>query len=252
MQRARKLLKACKILSNAPMSIISHILGMVVLVLAGGCLFTNIYGFYKSGKEWSHTTDNLLAMSIIIMLLTIRSIYTGFFEDKRQGTKNNLRALTAHLPISKQDFILAQFLGNMYVYLPAFIVASCLIVFNILQSINAQYTFLLGSIVACFSITYILFSLEKGLCTYYYLNPRIREIVYTFFTFIWMSISYYIESQNINNLWSMMYEDRKLLWVRGISSLGRLGGLLCLGLAFIGGYILSVKLPGYIERRKQS
>lgn len=252
MRRARKLLKACKTLSNTPMSIISHILGMVVILLAGGCIFTNIYGFYKSGNEWGHTTDNLLAMSIIIMLLTIRSIYTGFFEDKRQGTKNNLRALTVHLPISKQDFILAQFLGNMYVYLPAFIVASCLIVFNILQDINVQYTFLLGSIVACFSMTYILFSLEKGLCTYYYLNPRIREIIYTLFTFIWMSISYYIESQNSNNLWAIAYDNRKLFWVRGISSFGRLGGFLCLGLSFIGGYILSVRLPAYIERRKQS
>lgn len=234
------------------MSIISHILGIITLILAAGCIFNNIYGLYTHNIEWIWSITNLSSMSRVIMLLTIRSIYTGFFEDKRQGTKNNLRALTVHLPISKQEFILAQFLGNVYVYLPAFVLACCLITFNALEGMSIQYTFLLGVIVACFSATYILFSLEKGLCTYYYINPRIREVIYTLLTFTWIGIGYYIELENGNLLWRTVYQNKKIFWVKGVSWFGGLGGFLCLALAFIGGYILSVKLPLYIERRGQS
>lgn len=233
------------------MSIISHILGIITLILAAGCIFNNIYGLYTHNMEWIWSITNLSSMSRVIMLLTIRSIYTGFFEDKREGTKNNLRALTVHLPISKQEFILAQFLGNVYVYLPAFVLASCLITFNALGGMSIQYTFLLGVIVACFSATYILFSLEKGLCTYYYINPRIREVIYTLVTFTWIGIGYYIELENGNLLWRTVYQNKKIFWVKGVSWFGGLGGFLCLALAFIGGYILSVKLPLYIERRGQ-
>lgn len=250
MQRARKLLKACNTLSNTPRSIISNVLGIITIILVGGCIVGNIYGFYKPANEWIYSTTNLSSASMVVMLLTIRSIYTVFFEDKRKGTKNNLRALTVHLPINKQEFILAQFLGDMYVYLPAFVLVSCLITFNVLGRKNVQYTFLLGGIVACFSITYILLSLEKGLCLCYYINPRIREIIYTLFTFIWMGIGYSIEIENSSFLLQIVYQDKSMFWVEGISLLGRLGGFLCLGLAFIGGYILSVKLPLYIERRK--
>lgn len=252
MQRARKLLKACNTLSSPPISSISHILGIITLILAAGCIFNNIYGFYTHNIERICSITNLSSMSRVIMLLTIRSIYTGFFEDKRQGTKNSLRALTVHLPISKQEFILAQFLGNVYVYLPAFVLASCLIIFNALKGMSIQYTFLLGVIVACFSATYILLSLEKGLCTYYYINPRIREIIYISLTFTWIGIGYYIEVGNGNLLWRAVYQNKQIFGVRGISWFGGLGGFLCLGLAFIGGYILSVKLPLYIERRGQS
>jgi len=250
MQRARKLLKACNTLNNTPISVISNVLGVIVFILTGACVISNIYACYKQENPLIWSTTDLSSMSMVIMLSIMRSIYTGFFEDKREGTKNNLRALTIHLPISKKEFILAQFLGDMYLYLPAFVLVSCLLTFNILGDKGEQYTFLLGGMVACFWITYILFSLEKGLCTYYYINPRIREIIYTVFTFMWIGIGYYIESENSNLLVDMVYQNKGTLWVRGISLLGRLGGFLCLGLAFIGGYLLSVKLPLYIERRK--
>ena len=250
MQRAKKLLKACNTLNNTHKSIISNVLRCIILILTAGCIISNICAFYKQDDSLIYSTTNFSSMSMVIMLLTIRSIYTGFLEDKREGTKNNLRALTVHLPISKQEFILAQFLGNMYVYLPAFLLVSCLLTFNILTGKNEDYTFFLGNMVVGFSVTYVLVSLEKGLCTYYYINPRIREILYTIFTFIWMGVACYIQLEDSNLLRHIVYQKLGGLWIRDLSSLGRLGGFVCLGLAFIGGYLLSVKLPLYIERRK--
>ncbi len=250
MQRARKLLKACNTLNNTHRSIISNVLRVIVLILIGGYVISNIYAYYKQDDSLIYSTTNFSSMSMVIMLLIIRSIYTGFLEDKRESTKNNLRALTVHLPISKQEFIEAQFLGNMYAYLPAFVLVSALLTFNILGGKNEDYTFLLGGMVASFSLTYLILSLEKGICTYYYINPRIREMIYIIFTFMWMGIAYYIELENGNSLVHIMYQKEGTLWIRCISSLGRFSGFLCLGLAFIGGYLLNVKLPLYIERRK--
>lgn len=251
MQRARRLLKACRILNNTPTAIISHMSCIVIYIIVCTCILMNIAGALLQNPKLASDKQNLSYLSVVIVLLTIRSIYTGFFEDKRQGTKNSLRALTIHLPISKRDFIMAQYIGNLYLFIPAYIMIAF---FEISNSINPRemiYQFLYGMVIIGFNLTYCLISLEKGILNYYYVDPRLREAMYLCLTFLWMGINYMIESKGIDSLIKVVLEGREnKLWVLGICKLGQAWGLILVAAALLIGYLCSAKLPVKLERRK--
>ena len=251
MQRARRLLKACRILNNTPTSIISHMSCIVVYIIVCICILLNIAGIFFQDPKFTNDRQNLSYLSVVVVLLTIRSIYTGFFEDKRQGTKNSLKALTVHLPINKRDYIMAQYIGNLYLFIPAYIMVAF---FEISNSINQQevmYQFLYGMIIIGFNITYCLISLEKGMLNYYYVDPRFREAAYLCLTFLWMWINYLVESSGIDTIVNALLVGKENeLWFMIVCKLGQAWGLILVAVALFMGYLCSAKLPVRLERRK--
>lgn len=247
MRRARKLLSACSKITNTPTVIISQLSAIVIDVLVLFCILSNLF---IKGYTRADEASNLSIISMIGVFLCIRSIYTVFFEDKRQGTKNSLKALTVHLPINKKDFILAQYLENIYLFLPAFILMTVLIFLNIAQIHTSWYSCLLGVMNILFCITYCLISLEKGLLIHYYVDPRIREIIYIAGAFIWLGINYLLEHDNKDVLWQILSINDSTQTIKLINKLGQGIGFICLILAFIVGYLLGVTLPVVLERGK--
>lgn len=250
MQRARRLLRAYSILNNTPTFVVSHMSGVVIYIVGIACVLINLVGILIHESQYVNNHSNLSYLSIIIVLLIIRSIYTGFFEDRRKGTKNNLRELTIHLPISRKDFILAQYIGSLYLFAPAFILTICLIMFNLLAQANDVYRFNLGVIILFFNITYSVICLEKGILTCCYIDPRIREMAYLSLTFAWMGVNYMMESGDNQILFKMIVEYHEQLWLHIFCNFGGMGGILLTIVALVGGYLSSVKLPAILERRK--
>lgn len=237
-------------LINTPTFVVSHMSGMVICIVAGACILINLLGIVLHEPQFINTHSNINYLSMIIVLLIIRSIYTGFFEDRRKGTKNNLRELTLHLPISRKDFILAQYIGNLYLFAPAFILTICLIIFNLLGQANEVYRFNLGVIIVFFNITYLMTCLEKGLLTCCYMDPRIRETAYLALTFAWMGVNYIMESGDNQFLYKMIMGYQKECLLHIFRNFGGVGGILLTIAVLVGGYLSSVKLPVILERRK--
>jgi len=250
MKRARKLLKAYSDLHNSPTAMISRISYVIVYIIALTTVGSSLFALLFRQMNEINNGNNLSGFSMMMVLLIIRNVYMGFFEDKRASTKNNLRALTMHLPISKKDFVLAQYIGSIYLFLPAFFVMVCLIIFSMIAEKSLLYQFELGTVLIAFGITYSATSLEKGMLTYYYLDPRIRELVYSVGTIFWMILNYIIEVEETGQLASIINIGQEPLWFQGICHLGGLYGLPMIGLILFIGYWCQMRLPLILERRK--
>ena len=229
---------------------ISYISGLSIYVTMFICLVNMVIAILFHGIEMINLAEQISYFSIIMILLIIRNIYTGFFEDKRKSTKNNLRALTMHLPVSKKDFILAQYINSIQLFLPAFIFLMILIVFNRMTQSTLQCQFQLGSVILIFALTYILISLEKGIFTYYYIDPRLREISYWILAIIWGWIDYILEMRSGNFIDEIVNNGIGKQWFIVICSFGELKGIFLMIVTFIGGYFCHVKLSEELERSK--
>lgn len=250
MKRARRLLEAYNELNNAPTSVISHMSLVVIYIIVLSCLYSRLIAVVLRKMDEVNTSQNLAYFNMVVVLLVIRSIYTGFFEDKREGTKNSLKALTIHLPISKKDFIWAQYIGSLYVFLPAFILLISLIVLNHVGNREGAYQLGLGIITGVFGLTYCIMSLEKGLFNYYYIDPRFREAGYLIITFIWMAMNYFIGLETSNKLEWMISQYPKSLWIKGMCGLSGGLGIIFIIIMLIIGYFFQMKLPIILERRR--
>lgn len=251
MKRAWRLLKACRQLNNTPTAIIARMSYIIVYMIFFSYIASKIMLIVSKRIYELNTEKNLSSFSIVIVLLIIKNIYTGFFEDKRESTKNNLRALTMHLPVSKNDFILAQYIGSICLFLPAFIFMLSLIIFSIIGEKSLMYQFELGMVLLGFGLTYSIVSLEKGLLTYYYLDPRIREVSYLAITFLWMMANYFIEIKKIGQAEKILNDNQGQLWFQGICSLGGVNGIVLILFIIMIGYWCQMRLPIMLERRKQ-
>lgn len=251
MKRAWRLLKACRELNNTPTAIIADMSYIIVCVIFFTYLASKIMLILSSRVYELNTGKNLSSFSMMIVLLIIKNIYTGFFEDKRESTKNNLRALTIHLPISKKDFILAQYIGSIYLFLPAFIFMLSLIILSIVGEKSLIYQFELGTVLLGFGLTYSIVSLEKGLLTYYYLDPRIREVSYLAITLLWMMVNYFIEVEETGQVARIVDCKQGRLWFQGICSLGGVNSVFLMLFIILIGYWCQMRLPIMLERRKQ-
>ncbi len=250
MRRAKKLLKACKVLNNTPTSVISYVSGIAIYVVVAICFINLILTMVFSREKIISLTEQISYLSIIIVLLIIRNIYTGFFQDKRKGTRKNLLELMIHLPVSKKDFILAQYINSLELFLPAFIFIIILIGFNLLTETMIREQFELGAMILGFGITYILISLEKGLLIYYYVDPRIREFGYLLLTFVWIGINYILEANPNHLIDEILNNGIGEMWFEAISSMSGIGGLVLLIIVLGIGHFCHTKLPEALERSK--
>lgn len=252
MKRARKLLKAYKILNNRPTYIIAYISGIAIYITLGICLINLILTIILGGNKIMDLSNQLFYLSIVMVLLIIRSIYLSFFEDKRKGTKSNLRELTIHLPLNKKEFILASYMSSLQIFLPAFIFVVILIIFNGITENSMRYQFQLGMMILGFGITYIFISLEKGILTYYYMDPRIRELGYTVLAFIWIGTSYLSDDCFTSLIGKMNHSSRGKHLLDVICSISGVNGMLYIIVLLLIGYFCHMRLPQILERSKRS
>lgn len=250
MKRAKRLLKAYNELNNAPTSIISHMSLVVIYIIVLSCLYSRLIAVLLHKIDEINTSQNLGYFNMVVVLLIMRSMHTGFFEDKRKGTKNSLRALTIHLPISRKDFMLAQYIGSVSVFLPAFILLISLLVLNTIGIKDIAYQFGLGMITGVFGLTYCLISLEKGLLNYYYIDPRFREVGYLMVAFLWMCINYYIELEDTSRFQVMIDQYQDAVWFKWISCLSGMEGMISMIVILLIGYYCQMRLPIILERRR--
>lgn len=251
MRRAKKLLKACKVLNNTPTSVIAEISSIVAYISIIAYLLPNIVVLIFPMKLQDNLPDQLFYFSMVMMMLIMKSIYTSFFTDRRKGTKNNLRELTIHLPLSKKDFVMAHYIRSLEIFFPAFIFLIVAIALNILLDSNLRCEIQLGIMILGFCISYILISLEKGICTYYYVDPRIREVSYMLLAFVWVGIEELLTESLTLYIDKMILSDRGKNCLEFVCSMGELKGIvLILGVVILG-YFCQVKLPERLERSKQ-
>ena len=252
MKRARKLLRAYKELNNNMSTTVSNISVIGVLCMVSIGIFTNIYGLLAQDKRFQGNITTIADIGIVIMLLIICSIYMGYFEDRRDGTKNNLKELTMQLPVSRKEMLTAQYIGMVCVFLPIFLLFIFLNVLNSIQENSFSYSFLLGIQVIGYSFTFCIISAERGLFNVYYVDPRIRECVYASIAVLWMVESYSIQQGEPFNLQQQIEACGLTGLVTGIKYMGYMGGILLLMIVIVIGYLLSVKLPLKIERNART
>lgn len=248
MKRARKLLRAYRELNNNMSATVSNISVIGVLCMVSIGFLTNIYGLLAQDQRFQGNTSTIIDIGIVIMLLIICSIYMGYFEDRRDGTKNNLKELTMQLPVSRKEMLMAQYIGMLCVFSPIFLLFIFLNILNIMQENSFYYSFLLGVQVIGYSLTFCIISAERGIFNVYYIDPRIRECVYAVIAILWMIESYSIQKEEPLNLQQQIEVYGLTGPVTWIEYMGYVGGILLLMIVVVIGYLLSVKLPLKIER----
>ena len=183
-------------------------------------------------------------------LLIIRNINLGFFEDKRGRTKNNLRRLIIHLPLSKKDFIYAQYMSSLQLFFPAFVLVILSMLFNIIEEVAIRHQFELGIMIIGVCMTYVLISLEKGILTYRYIDPRVREIGYLLLTALWIILNYISDAHPTNFIDEIINNGIGAIWFNSICSMGGRNGIYLIALALLVGHFCHMRLPMLIEKGK--
>lgn len=251
MKRACKLLKACRALNNSSTIMISRILCYLTYIMIIMGIETIVMMVIKNELNVFYYNKSLSYISTVMIVLIMRSINTNFSVDRRIGTKKDLRAMTIHLPISKKDYILAQYIENLYLYAPAYILVMGLIIFNMIMKHPLLYQFEVGIIILTFTLTYIVNAVGKATLTIYYLDPRIREVGYIILVTIWISLFLFTQSNRIQMLVGIVESYREEMWFRCICRLSQTSGcVLCL-ISLAIGYFCYVRMPERLERRNR-
>lgn len=188
-------------------------------------------------------------ISTIMIILILRSINTSFSVDRRLGTKKDLSAVTMHLPVSKMDFVLAQYMENLYLYFPAFLLILGIIVANILLPYPTLLRFEGGFIILIFSFTYVVSALERGILTFGYLDPRVREVGYLLLIVIWFVIFLFTQGDRWSFIIQIIEQHQEALWFKWICDLSQIKGLILFFISVMLGYFNYVKIPKILEGR---
>lgn len=188
-------------------------------------------------------------ISTIMIILILRSINTSFSVDRRLGTKKDLSAVTMHLPVSKMDFVLAQYMENLYLYFPAFLLILGIIVANILLPYPTLLRFEGGFIILIFSFTYVVSALGRGILTFYYLDPRVREVGYLLLIVIWFVIFLFTQGDRWSFIIQIIEQYQEALWFKWICDLSQIKGLILFFISVMLGYFNYVKIPKTLEGR---
>ena len=116
MKRAWKLLKACNTLNNPSSIMISRIMEYITYIMLIMSIQAIIEIIVGNTIDIMNYNKVISYISTIMIILIMRSVNTTFSVDRRLGTKKDLSAITMHLPVSKMDFVLAQYMENLYLY----------------------------------------------------------------------------------------------------------------------------------------
>lgn len=188
-------------------------------------------------------------ISTIMIILILRSINTSFSVDRSLGTKKDLSAITMHLPVSKMDFVLAQYMENLYLYFPVFLLIVGIIVANILLPYPTLLQFEVGFIILIFSFTYVVSALGRGILTFCYLDPRVREVGYLLLIVIWFVIFLFTQGDRWSFIIQIIEQYQEALWFKWICDLSQIKGLILFFISVMLGYFNYVKIPKILEGR---
>lgn len=228
---------------------ISRIMRYITYIMLIMTAQTMIHMLYKNTLDLVNYKKSLSYISTIMIILVMGSVNTIFSVDRRQGTKKNLSAITMHLPVSKMDFVLAQYMENLYLYLPAFLLIIGIIIFNMIVPHPLLLQFEVGVIILTFSITYVVSALGKGLLTYYYLDPRLRELGYLIFIIIWFVVFLFTQGDRWVLIAQMIEQHMESSWFKWICDLSQIKGLILFLISVMLGYFNYVRIPKILEGR---
>lgn len=194
---------------------------------------------------------------IVIGYGVARSIYTGFTEVKKESGKSNFRAWAIQLPVTKEDVIKAQFIDLLFCTLPAFAMVIYIILSAQFLEVSRAFEIYIGALVTLLSILFLGACLEKGLCTYFFISNRIREIYYVLIGLMGTWIIYIPDNildnlQSFLNMTSWNGKNKEIYYIiQGLDFLGSLWGIAALLLAVGAGYFLSCSMPKKIYKLRE-
>lgn len=249
MKRAWKLLKACNTLNNPSSIMISRIMEYITYIMLIMSAQTIIEMLIQNKIDIISHNKVISYISTIMIILILRSINTRFSVDRRLGTKKDLSAITIHLPVSKMDFVLAQYMENLYLYFPVFLLIIGIIVANILLPHSKLLQFEIGFIILIFSFTYVISALGRGLLTFYYLDPRVRESGYLLLIVIWFMVFLFAQGDRWSFIIQVIEQRQECLWFKWTCSLSQIKGLILVFISVVLGYFNYVKVPKILEGR---
>ena len=249
MKRAWKLLKACNTLNNPSSIMISRIMEYITYIMLIMSIQAIIEMIVGNTIDIMNYNKVISYISTIMIILIMRSVNTTFSVDRRLGTKKDLSAITMHLPVSKMDFVLAQYMENLYLYFPAFLLIVGIIVANILLPHPILLQFEVGFIVLIFSFTYVVSALGSGILTFYYLDPRVREAGYLVPIVIWFAVFLFTQGDRWLFIIQIIEQHQGCLWFKWICDLSQTKGLILFFISVMLGYFNYVRIPKMLEGR---
>ena len=253
MRKAWLLLKASRTMIGDSNRLALNIFTVLVWVFMGLTMISLTFAaiVYKANQEDIAIMGKLMLQigGMVIGYGIARSIYTGFTEVKKDSAKSNFRVFAAQLPVTKEDIIKAQFLDILQCILPAVLMLVYMIIMTASLKTENSLSIYIGVLVAFLIVLFLMVCIEKGVFTYFFINNRVREVVYVAFAmlsalviFVSQDFSKGVEgyldtAHSLENTNSLYYV------AQGLNFLGGIGGIVSLLLMGIIGYYLSCYIP---------
>ncbi len=250
MKRAKKLLRASKIIldrynqkESFQLKLVSYIYVILIIIYTIKSTMVEKVNL----KEAMQIQFAVVQISIAIIAVSPGiCIYTGFTEDTRVYCKNSFRQLAIQLPVSKYDFMKAQFMDSMIGFSSSIIAMCFMLITNIVFERSEEICTYVGLGVVFFFIILVIQGIERGISNAIVVNMTIK---YCFYVGILLVVGLVVLSTKRQEINVMLMLEKKTMWLVYLCRRldGVWGGLtLALGIAI--NYVCTFKIPYLINK----
>ncbi len=245
MKRAKQLLEASKIMmditnqkESSQYSVVAYLFAICIIV----CTIMSTQSETVNIKKAMDLQFKAIQCSALMMGLNIiRTLYTGFTEDKRIGSKNSFKQFAIQLPVIKEDFMRAQFIDSMTSILPSIIALGFMIIANIVKERNTVMYVYTGLGVMIFLGLVIIQGVERGISNYKCFNMPLKYCFYVCTLAIIVICVLSTKGEGTHFILSM---QEKSNWLVSFSRFfGGFGGICSMLLGIMLNYICTLKVP---------